>query len=362
MLDFGRWIDQGLTHRGIITQYTSPQPKVWSKRWPFIQKYLGYIDKYILFPLHLKKQVQAFQPDIIHILDHSNAVYARPHWPVVITCHDLIAVRSACGYYRQNPVGLLGKLLQAWISHCLKKSQAIVFDSQATRQAYEEHFGYLPQQHAVIPIGISTLCLDQKQVEQTLRNIHPDLWERPYILHIGSNAWYKNRLGILQTFANLQSQDMRLVFAGEPCCQRLQAAIHQLGIADRFLDLGDINETVKQALYQQARCLFFPSITEGFGLPLLEAMYAGCRAIITPDRALAEIAEDTAVYVPAVPQDPQQIQAWAKQAADGVDRVLNEDQTLRATQLEKARMRAHAFHVDGMITSYVAFYRKVLGS
>jgi len=360
MLDFGRWIGQGLTHQGIITQYTSPQPKMWSKHCPFIQKYLGYIDKYIFFPFDLKKQVQAFQPDIIHILDHSNAVYARPDWPVVMTCHDLIAVRSACGYYQQNPVGLSGKLLQAWISRCLKKCQAIVFDSQATRRAYEEHFGYLPKQHAVVGIGIDHPLLKASQVEQTLHDIHPALITKPYILHIGSNAWYKNRLGILQTVAHLQSQDMRLVFAGEPCCQRLQAAIHQLGIADRFLDLGDVNETVKQALYQKARCLFFPSIAEGFGLPLLEAMYAGCRAIITPDRALAEIAQDTAVYVPAVPDDPRQLQAWAKQAADVVDSVLNEDEAVRAIELQKARTRAHAFSVDQMITDYIAFYWNVV--
>src|SRR5215212_1108299 len=102
MQRFSAMMLDGLTARGIEAEVVAPRPVLGNIRLlgRFVQKWLGYIDKYVFFPRELRRRVAAGpSQSLVHICDHSNAVYVkacRPA-PVVVTCHDLLAVRGGLG-------------------------------------------------------------------------------------------------------------------------------------------------------------------------------------------------------------------------------------------------------------------------
>jgi hypothetical protein len=81
-----------------------------------LKKWIGYVDKYVFAPAYLRKQVH--DADLIHICDHSNAMYLRlvGNKPALITCHDLLAVLAARGVYPNVRTGFTGRILQRWIA------------------------------------------------------------------------------------------------------------------------------------------------------------------------------------------------------------------------------------------------------
>ena len=136
MQRFATMMLEGLAAAGAPAELIQPRPFLGNFRAAgrFVAKWLGYIDKFIFFRRQLRKKIAAGRPAIVHICDHSNAIYAK--WvreiPVVVTCHDLLAVRGALGEETGCPASPTGKVLQRWIVAGLGKADVIVCDSHAT--------------------------------------------------------------------------------------------------------------------------------------------------------------------------------------------------------------------------------------
>src|ERR1043166_3619505 len=115
---FSEMMLQGLAAAGVDTKLIVPDSIMGNFGWAgqFARKWLGYIDKFLWFPLRLKK-ILLRGATLVHICDHSNAMYVRHcrSVPVLVTCHDLIAVRSALGENTDCPVSASGRVLQRWI-------------------------------------------------------------------------------------------------------------------------------------------------------------------------------------------------------------------------------------------------------
>ena len=133
---FASLMFDSLAGAGHEVRLARPQP-VFGKLKPSnvgLGKWLGYIDKFAIFPNQLKKDL--LWADIVHICDHSNSIYVKhlrgkPH---LVTCHDLLAVRSALGEISENPTSFTGRQLQRMILSGLSQSRHLVCDSEATRQ------------------------------------------------------------------------------------------------------------------------------------------------------------------------------------------------------------------------------------
>src|SRR5262249_10073651 len=114
MLRFATALADGLRSLNIEVDLIRPEP--WFGRLRSgargVAKWLGYLDKFLLFPPRLRRL--AATADVVHICDHSNAMYVRhvTHRPLLVTCNDLLAVRSALGEFPRHRTGWTGRMLQ----------------------------------------------------------------------------------------------------------------------------------------------------------------------------------------------------------------------------------------------------------
>ena len=256
-------------------------------------KWVGYIDKYLLLPFFLRRALRRLRRAhgrvIAHICDHSNAPYTR--WvadgPHLVTCHDLLAVRSALGEVPENRVRFTGRQQQAMILRGLRRSQSIVCVSGATRDDLHRLIGARPERSRVIPN-----VLDAAFIREAADGPEPSeaaerppeaagiLGDAPYVMHVGGDKWYKNRDAVLALFARLAAEDERLrlaVVGPEFSGDRLDAA-GAGHLASRIHYAEGVDDRGLRALYRNASLLLFPSRMEGFGWPILEAQACGCPA------------------------------------------------------------------------------------
>src|SRR3954471_6039848 len=243
MLRFAAMMLEGLQGAGVAAELIQPEPLFGNFGFAgnFVAKWLGYVDKFLVFPRRLEKRL-AQAPALVHICDHSNAMYARQvkKIPVLVTCHDLLAVRGALGEGTDTPASTTGKFLQRWILKGLGEVTAIACDSEATRRDAERlvrHNGAQPRLE-VITLGLSYPFrrLARETVRERLASI-PAL-KAPYVLHVGSNLRRKNREAILRIFAACQDKwTGQLLFAGDILSDELRAAAQRLGISDRIVEV-----------------------------------------------------------------------------------------------------------------------------
>src|ERR1700761_9372503 len=136
MLRYAEWLRGSLEERGHEMEIISPAVVVGglvSKRNP-LSKWLGYIDKFVLFPRRLRSKATRF--DLVHVCDHSNSPYLKSagSTPHIITVHDLLAIRSALGDFPQNPTRRTGRWLQRWILNGLGQASHLISVSGKTRE------------------------------------------------------------------------------------------------------------------------------------------------------------------------------------------------------------------------------------
>ncbi len=389
MLRFGEMLRDEMRARGLEVETLAP-PVVLARnvRSTFrgMGKWLGYVDKYILFPRELRRRVQALlresnaslAPLIVHIGDHSNAVYVPAvksafHGvrgsvaAVVVTCHDLGAVRGAFGEAAQTfcPASRTGRVLQGWIRRSLGRADLVACVSAATeadvRRLVRAPGGKAPPPTQVVRTGQNYPFRPLPEAEADARLV---LYRQacgfdstqPFLLNVGSSLPRKNRDGVLRIFVRMLTQGWRgqLVFAGEglpPDLAELARSVTASGVG-RVVQLFKPPGDALQALYSRALTLVFPSRFEGFGWPLIEAQACGCPVACGDTPALAEVAGDSAFIAP-----PEDADAFAAHLLK-----LAHDPAERAEWIERGRRNLERFQTDRMTEEYLLAYRDALAA
>lgn len=152
-----------------------------------------------------------------------------------------------------------------------------------------------------------------------------------YVVSLANTQAHKNIAMLFKAFADPALAKTTLVLFGGHGEGAFRAAGHAIPANVRFA--GRVDDATLAALYAGACCMAFPSLTEGFGLPPLEAMRAGCPALVAPAGALPEVCGDAALY--ADPHDPA---AWVRAIVQ-----LGADQALRDRQIAAGLARAARF-------------------
>jgi glycosyltransferase involved in cell wall biosynthesis len=310
-----------------------------------VRKWLGYVAKFVLFPFALWREAKSY--DLIHICDHSNSMYVhflrgQPH---MVTCHDLLAIRSALGEIPANPTGWSGRILQRAIRRGLERAQCVACVSEKTREDLLRLTRRDPESTPCVYNGLNypyrpmERIEAQERVRQLLAGESAVEVTKPFLVHVGGNQWYKNRLGVLEVFARLRDKPdfrgYRLIMVGKPFTAVLRnfIASHDLQ-ADVVEFTGVANEDIR-ALYTLAEGLVFPSLEEGFGWPIIEAQACGCPVFTSNRPPMNEVAGDAAGYFD--PGDP--IVAAALIAESGCSRAsLAERGIANATRFSAGRM------------------------
>lgn len=316
-------------------------------------KWLGYIDKYFIFNSKLRNT----KTDIIHVTDQGNAIYiqhlqGRNH---LITCHDLLAIRSALGDIPQNQTSWTGKQYQALILKGLNKANHVICVSQKTREELLSISQLQPEQTSVIYNALNYPFQRLTSKESSSRvATRPKLLNVPFVMHIGDDKWYKNRSGLLRIFAlyrNLYPEsDVYLLLAGRPLSSELEQLKNELNLNDRIIEW--VNPTTEQleALYSLALALIFPSLDEGFGWPVIEAQACGCPVVCSSNSPLPEIVRDGALMAPADEEE---------ELAHLLGKVINSS-SITSEIVEKGLVNVNRFTTEKIIDAYSQLYSKLI--
>lgn len=176
--------------------------------------------------------------------------------------------------------------------------------------------------------------------------------EGPFVLFVGTTNPRKNLPRLLDAFAAARrraSLPHRLVIAGDRGFDDVRDDVADRGLGDNVRIAGYVDEADLPAFYRCAGALAFPSLYEGFGLPVIEAMAAGCPVLTSAASSLPEVAGDAALLV-----DPGSEDA----IAGGLVRLLTDD-ALRARLAEAGRRRAAAFAWDAFAARHLAVWREL---
>ena len=312
MLRFGKLLTEGLASEAIRSAEIFPTA-CFSTLSPTasLKKWCGYVDKYLVFPRKLKKALRdpKTSPDLFHVIDHSNAVYLN-HMPPdsktkkLITCHDLIALRMSLNEFKQAPeVSSSGRKLQKWIRASMGNSDIYACDSSDTEKDLHRLVPHSKDRTKVIHLGVERVSV--KETEQEQLPFEPA--KTNYVLHAGSSSWYKNRKGVVEAFIHLRKEtnakETRLVFVGPELQPEETKGFENHALDDlvkSIITLEKVSESSLARLYKNAMVTIFPSFTEGFGWPPLEAKALGCPVITSKTGAIHDILGESANYV-----DPQ---------------------------------------------------------
>jgi glycosyltransferase involved in cell wall biosynthesis len=263
--------------------------------------------------------------DLVHSLANTGPAWGR--FRRVVTVHDLI--------HRIHPeahFGIRGQGMRILVSLAARRSHRVIADSHSTRDDLVRLYGLDAGRVDVAPLGLGSTARVEPMPEPELRRLH-SLGDRAILLSVSAKRPHKNLLRLLDAHA-LIARERRpvLIVPGYPTPheEELRRHAHELGIEDDVRFLGWVGDPELEALYAAASCFVFPSLYEGFGMPVLEAMSRGVAVACSDRGSLREVAGDAALLF-----DPESAQS----IASAVQRLLEdpaEAQRRRAAGREQA--------------------------
>jgi glycosyltransferase involved in cell wall biosynthesis len=173
---------------------------------------------------------------------------------------------------------------------------------------------------------------------------------RPFLLYVGSIQPRKNLARLVEAFRALGRDDLSLAIAGQTAwCTNKSLPFEVEGVSDLLL-LGYVASDDLQVLYNSAEAFVFPSLFEGFGMPVLEAMACGCPVVTSRTSSLPEVAGDAAVFV-----DPTDVES----IRDGIQEALSTSR--RPELVQRGLERAAVFTWDATASLTLATIRAAYG-
>lgn len=357
MQRFAKMLESGFLQRGIDVKLWYPTlffGRFFTSTLSGVGKWFGYVDKWIIFPVVLRLRSIGRKNVKYHICDHSNSPYLA-HLPLKdtsITCHDVLAIRGAFGHADAYcPASSTGKILQSWILNNLVKSKKIASVSHFThRQLTELNKGLSQPGWIVIHNGFNAgfnVLPENEYKSRIIDNGGQKLLEKPYIIHVGSNLQRKNRKMLLNMVAQLEDKwDGYICFTGHVMNAELQALAAQLNLTDRVVEIKKPDHQYLEALINGAQAFVFPSFSEGFGWPVIEAQACGVPVLASNLQPMPEVGGEGALYA-----DPYDANDFAAKLLT----VATYTEVERVALVTKALKNTEQYNADIMMDRYVNF-------
>lgn len=299
----------------------------------------------------LPKILKKLQPDLVHFPHFNVPISYKGKY--VVTIHDLIhqhfPTRAAS---TRNP--LIYKMkkygYKRVFDSAVKNSLKIITPSEFVKGQLEHEWSVDRSKIVVTPEGVDdsilniTRSLGRKEADSVLGKFNIN---GSYIFYIGNAQPHKNIFELIDAFRLVKQMypDLSLVLSGPQnfFWQKIKDKIKDKAI----IFTGYINDEEMVALYKNAECFVMPSLEEGFGIPVLEAMACGCPVVSSQNGSLPEVGGDGAVYF-----DPNNIEDMAEK----ISKVLD-DKGLRRNLIEKGLKRYKEFSWQKMAEQTLEVYQ-----
>jgi glycosyltransferase involved in cell wall biosynthesis len=284
--------------------------------------------------------------DLLHSLASTAPLWGRFHR--VVTVHDLIYAR-----FPEAHSGLREKGMRVLVPQGARRSDRVIADSQSTRDDLVALLDIPPDRIDVVPLGLGGVQREQPPPEHETR-AHFELGERRVVLSLSAKRPHKNLIALIGALARIASEQRPvLVLPGYPTAHEaeLRARARACGVEDDVRFPAWVSSRELEGLWALASAFVFPSLYEGFGLPVLEAMARGVPVACSNASSLPEVAGDAALLF-----DPRQ----EAQIAEAMLRLMN-DAELVARLRGLGRERAERFTWKRSARLTLDSYARALG-
>lgn len=302
--------------------------------------------------LTIPRVLKRLKPDLYHGV-YWCRFFAQPA-PTILTIHDLSFVGFPQGFHRHEQL-VYANLIRL----CAWSARHILTISESSKREMMRYWNipaekitvaYLAQDSCYSPLDPSVPPANNQQAAS--ENQEPTIKPPPYILYVGNLHPRKNIVRLLDAFVRLKQSALphKLKIVGQATWMAgdVFAAVRDSGFADQVQFTGYISYEDMVSVYRSAAVFVYPSLYEGFGLPVLEAMACGCPVVCSNTTSVPEVAGDAAILV-----NPESV----SEIAEGIRRVLTEP-GLAESLRERGRAQARKFTWEDCAKETIAAYRK----
>ncbi|WP_457571612.1 glycosyltransferase family 4 protein [Desulfovulcanus sp.] len=286
--------------------------------------------------------------DIYHGLSHEIPLIKKSNKTrLVVTIHDLIFLKHPELYSKLDILSYTFKYKKS-----CQNAHLVVAISEQTKKDIIEYFHIKEQKIKIIhqscdpnfyePIS----ALEKKRVRKKY-HLPSD-----FVLYVGALAPRKNLITLIQAISLIPKEiqiPLVLVGQGKTYKQKLIQKIHELKLNNKVKFLNFVPTNDLPALYQQATVFVYPSLYEGFGIPILEALFSNTPVITSKGSCFKEAGGPSSVYVD--PHSPEEL-------AQALEKVIN-DEWLRQQMATKGRVHAQKFHQKNVAQKLMQAYLEI---
>ena len=302
----------------------------------------GVVREGLYYPLLLGRRARAAGADLVHC----PAAFAPRvgRLPLVLTIHDVLPFR----YPELFPRVVVAYSRATW-QGAARRAARVITGTEHSRRELIELLGVPPPRVAVTPYGADARFHPRDVDRAWLAERFG--FDRRFVLCVGTLEPRKNLVTALRAFARVAERvdDCLLAIAGGRGWHNDAFERQLAGMSDRVRLTGFVSDEELAQLYAAADCFVFPSLYEGYGLPVLEAMASGTPVVTSDVTSLPEVAGDAAICVP--PKDTEAVAA-------AIERILSEPQ-VAADFARRGLERARAMTWDACAEATVGVYREV---
>ncbi len=328
----------------VFTRYRQPLGgptlRTVPSRWPTERRLVRILWEQAAWPLLAQQQ----RVDLLHSMAFVLPVVLPA--PAVVTVYDLSFV-----HYPHSFPALQQWYLRWQTAQACRRARRVIVISQSGGQDVQRFFGVPPQRIDVISPGIDEMYAPPEPQAIAAFRQRRQLPQQ-FVLHVGTLQPRKNIPLLLEAFARLPLSQVHLVLVGGKgwMYEEIFARVTALGLQERVHFAGYVPDAELPLWYGAAALLALPSLYEGFGLPLVEAMACGCPVLAANVSSLPEAVGEAGLLLP-----PDDAQAWA----EGMTAVL-QDAALRATMVANGLVQAGQFSWERAGVETAVSYQRAL--
>lgn len=329
-----------------VSKYTEFNERLYEERYWMEENLNFFIEQ---------KEIQIIHFTSPYMLDIEIPVIKNPTVKKSYLVYDLIPLVMDDEYYAKWPQNV--QTLYNERSKRLKESDIILTISESSKKDIIDFLKIEPAKIKVIYASTNELLINPKPNIEQKKLLKEELKiDRPFIYSLTGNDPRKNNKGLISAFQKVAqvNKDLILVIGGIKHPQEQEELIkfaEKEGLQnDRLVILGYVSEETLVALYQECEIFVFPSLYEGFGLPVLEAMRCGAAVITSDCSSLPEIVGDSAIIIN--PLDEQALECEIKK--------LISDNNLRDELVNKGFKQAKKFNWEKVVIDSLSYYRELI--